>query len=163
MGREKTQAEVTALLPNLQQRAEIEKKKMNTTEAGRIKDLVRNLQAILPNISKQADDVNYKCYQLKQLEVVTLNNTIAYAVPPISYAAYIQSSYQIKPDTSNIKFGSNKLSITPVCILDSLWNTAYGNPYAPTSYLQAKEFTFKEDFNCLGERSRFQYIFYLHS
>lgn len=150
--RERTQAEITALLPNLQQRAEIEKKKMNNSEISKIRDLVKNLQVILPNITKQADDVNYKCYQLKQFEVIAQNNTVSYAVPQASYTAYIQSSYQIKPDTPNIKLNP-KLSITPTCILDTTWSTAYGNPYAPASYLQAKEFTFKEDFNCLSPSS----------
>ena len=134
-GREKTKAELTALIANLQQRADLEKKKMNITEAGRIRDLVKNMQSIVPNITKQADDVNYKCYQLKQVEVINQNNYITYTVPTTSYTSYIQSSYQIKPDTYNIKSGPNKLSITPVCILDNNWNANYGNPYTPTSFI----------------------------
>lgn len=102
----------------------------------------------MPNITKQVDDVNYKCNQLKPVEPVVQNNTTIYVVQPTAYTSYIQSCYQIRPDTTNIKSG-NKINITPVGILDSLWLNSFGNPYQPTSYAQAKEFTFKEDFNCL--------------
>ena len=60
----------------------------------------------------------------------------------------MQSCYQIRPDAVNLKV--NKYSVTPVGILDYVWSNVYGNPYSPASYVQTRDFSFSEDFNCLG-------------
>lgn len=121
---------------------------MSKTELTRLRGLVKNLQTLLPNITAQVDDVNFKCNQVKTVEPVKTSNVTAYVVVPKDYNVYIQSCYQIKPDTSNLK--TNKVSITPLSILDFNWGNAYGSPYSPASYVQTKDFSFNEDFNCLA-------------
>ena len=105
-----------------------------------MRDLVKNLQVLQPNITVQVDDVNFKCNQLKQVEQVKSSNITVYNVIPKDYNTYVQSCYQIKPDNINLKV--NKLVVTPLSIQDLIWGKAFGNPYSQTSFVQTKDFSF---------------------
>lgn len=60
----------------------MERKKMNTVELERLRAMVKNLQAILPNLKQQIDESNYKCNQIKTVEPVKQGEALVYVVIP---------------------------------------------------------------------------------
>lgn len=96
------------------------------------------------------DENYYRCNNASNLSTNQNGSEIIYVVGVPDFQKYIQSSYQVQPNWSKISLPTENIRLNRVSILDPTWQGAFGNPYDSISFINSKDFSFKNDFNCLN-------------
>lgn len=113
--------------------------------------MISGLQRSLPTIQTFIDQNYYSCYA-RNLVTNKNGTAVIYIVGAADFQNYIESSYVIKPDWTTVSF-PREIQLTPINILDSSWQAAYGLPYDIISFASSQDFSFGTDFNCLSPSS----------
>lgn len=112
--------------------------------------MVASLSKILPTIQSFTDDSYYKCYKASGLSPDASQGIPVYVIALVDFRNYIDSSYQLKTDWTKVNIVSQNIRLTPINVMDSSWQSAYGQPFDVISFANAKDFSFPSDFNCLS-------------
>lgn len=149
----KKEDELLPQIANLEARLRMEKQKMASGELDKLKEMVAGLGSSLPGIQKFIDDNYYRCFRANSLPGSQNGSALVYIVGTADFERYIERAYQLKPDWSKVSFLAPTLKLSPLNILDSMWQSAYGAPYDLVSFAATTDFSFKDDFNCLAPSS----------
>lgn len=134
----------------LEERLNIERKKLANEELNKLKEMVAALSKSIPTIQTFVDDNYYKCYRATSLATQQAGSVTVYVITIPNFQSYIETSYQIQPDWTRVNLVGQEIRLTPINIMDSAWQAAYGLPYDIVSYASSKDFSFPSDFNCLN-------------
>ena len=115
--------------------------------------MVATLSKSLPTIESFIDSNYYQCFKAGNLTTIQNDTMSVYVISLSNFQSYIESSYQLKPDWNRVNIATQQIRLTPINVMDTAWQAAFGLPYDIISYASSQDFSFPNDFNCLSPSS----------
>ena len=130
---------------DLEDRINIERKKIATDELDDLLRMIETLQKLIPTTESEIDRHYYYCYGEGSVEVEQTGSTVVYIVKGERFGDYIQKAYRC--DAPDGYRDRNEVRLYKFNIYAKDWTAKFGYPQVNTSYSQKG---FDGAFSCLN-------------
>lgn len=134
-------------ISNLDEKVNIEKRKVTQDDLTKLNELIANLRNISPGIERAIDTNYYSCYgEINDVNVNQTGNTAVYIVSGDHFRDYLTNLYGVTPVLPSIR---TDISFNRVDIFSKEWAERYGYPFSEAAF-GSSDFSFSGSFSCLN-------------